>query len=163
MTISLIVALSENSVIGQPGRMLPWRLTADLRHFREVTTGHSIIMGRKTYDTIGRPLPGRTNIIVTRNTEYSAPGALVEPSLEAALAEAKSIDSGEIFIAGGGSIYEQALPLANKLYLTRVHSEVKGSVFFHFDPGQWRLLTSESHTADGTNEYDFTWETYSRK
>lgn len=160
--VSLIVAVSENDVIGLPGRMLPWRLTGDLRHFRELTTGHPIIMGRKTYATIGRPLPNRENIIVSRNPDFKAPGIHVVASLDVALKMAKSLDKKEIFIGGGGSLYEQAMPIATKLYLTRVHADVSGSVYFHMNKSDWTLLASEDHRADGENEHAFTWEVYKR-
>jgi dihydrofolate reductase len=162
-TISLIVAVSENDVIGVPGRLLPWRLTADLRRFREITTGHPVIMGRKTYETIGRPLPNRENIIVTRNKDYVAEGAHVVVSLEEALRLAKRLDKHEIFIGGGGSLYEQAIPSATKLYLTRVHAQIQGSVYFQIDKADWSLVSSEEHGADSMNDHPFTWEIYLRQ
>jgi dihydrofolate reductase len=161
--ISLIVAASENDVIGLPGRMLPWRLTSDLRHFREITTGHPVIMGRKTYDTIGRPLPNRQNIIVTRNPDFKADGIQVVSSLAEALKLAQSFDDKEFFIGGGGSLYEQAMPFATKLYLTRVHAEVSGSVYFRMPESEWALVSRQDHESDNENEHPFSWEVYKRR
>src|SRR5256885_2083203 len=127
--ISLIVAVADNGVIGKTGQMLPWRLPADLAHFKQITMGHPIIMGRKTYQTIGRPLPGRTNIVVTRDQHFVAPGYTVAHSLEKAL---EVEESTEQFVIGGANLFEQALPLADKLYLTEVHSNPEGDIKFSF-------------------------------
>lgn len=160
MTISLIVAVAENGVIGKTGVMLPWRLPADLKRFKEVTMGHPIIMGRKTYETIGRPLPGRQNIIVTRNPDYKADGCEVVSSLPEALEAAKN--SEEAFIIGGGQLFEQALPLADKLYLTLVHASPDGDVFFHYDPADWQEISNEPHEADDKNQYPYSFLTLLR-
>jgi dihydrofolate reductase len=128
MKISLIAALSENRVIGRENR-LPWSLPEDLQRFRELTTGHPVILGRKTYESIGRVLPKRQNIIITRNRDYRISGAEVVGSLDEAIARADA-SSGEIFIIGGAEIYQQALPRADRLYLTLVHAEVEGDAFF---------------------------------
>jgi len=161
MTISLIVAVAENGVIGKTGTMLPWRLPADLKRFKEVTTGHPIIMGRKTYETVGRPLPGRQNIIITRNPDYKAEGCEVVSSLPEALEAAKN--SEEVFVIGGGQLFEQALPLANKLYLTLVHASPEGDVFFSYDPADWQEISKESHEADEKNQYSYSFITFVNK
>lgn len=127
--ISLIAALSENRVIGKAGA-IPWYLKDDFRRFKERTTGHVIIMGRKTHESIGRPLPGRTNIVITRDTAREIPGCVVVGSLTEALSNAQEIESKEIFVIGGGQIYAEALPEADRLYLTLVHAIMDGDAFF---------------------------------
>src|ERR1041385_6253429 len=118
MNLSIIVALSENNVIGVK-KALPWHLSADLKRVKAITMGHHLIMGRKTFESIGKPLPGRTIIIITRNKDYKVEGCIVVPSLEEALKAVKNDD--EPFIFGGGEIFNQALPLVNKIYMTRIH------------------------------------------
>jgi dihydrofolate reductase len=125
--VSLIAAMARNRVIGR-GNGLPWHLPADLRRFRDLTLGHTIVMGRKTYESIGAPLPGRRIIVITRQERYAPPGCLVAHSLEEALASADGED--ELFICGGGELYAEALPLAERLYLTVVELEVEGDTFF---------------------------------
>lgn len=127
MLVSMIAALSRNRVIGAHGG-IPWKLPADLRRFQELTLGHPLIMGRKTFESIGRPLPGRSNIIVTRQQAYRATGCLVAGSLESALLLAEPAE--EVFICGGGELYEQALPLAGKLYLTVLEQDFSGDTLF---------------------------------
>lgn len=127
--ISLIAACSENRIIGKSGK-IPWHLPDDFRRFKERTLGHVIIMGRKTHESIGRPLPGRTNIVITRDATKEIPGCLLAASLEEALAKAQSIESEEIFVIGGGQIYAEALPKAERLYLTVIHAIMDGDAFF---------------------------------
>jgi len=127
MIISLVVAMARNRVIGRAGT-IPWDLPADRRRFRELTMGHSLIMGRKTFESIGRPLPGRETIVVTRQAGYRAAGCLVAHSLAEALAQARGSD--EVFVCGGGELYREALPLAGRLYLTLLAAEVEGDTFF---------------------------------
>jgi dihydrofolate reductase len=127
--ISMVVAVSENLVIGKDGWM-PWNIPSDLKHFKKITAGHPIIMGRKTFESIGKPLPKRTNIVVTRDLNYSFEGVKVVSSLKNAILEAGKIDQEEIFVIGGGQIYKQALELADKLYLTLVQGEFEGDTFF---------------------------------
>src|SRR5438105_4996918 len=122
MLISLIAAVSKNLVLGK-NNQLPWRLPPDSQYFREKTTGHVVIMGRKTYESMGKPLPNRTNIVVTRNKNFSAPQTIVVPSLEEAVQKAKDLGESEAFIVGGGQIYTQSLPLADKLYLTIIDKD----------------------------------------
>lgn len=158
MQISLIVAAADNGVIGNQGS-IPWRQKADMQFFRQTTNGHPIIMGRSTFESFKNgPLPNRQNIVITRNTNYAAQGAVVVHSIEEALRVAH--DTDEVFIIGGGAIYEQSLPLATRLYLTRIHAEPEGDTFFTFDASQWELISSEHHPADADNQYDYTFELY---
>ncbi|MEH6627485.1 MAG: dihydrofolate reductase [Motiliproteus sp.] len=159
MKLALIVAQSENRVIGRNNK-LPWHLPEDLKYFKSVTMGKAIIMGRKTYDSIGRPLPGRTNIVVTRDTEYFVEGVEVVHSLEAAMdkAEALSLINGndEALIIGGSELYRQALSKADRLYLTQVHHQITGDACFpELDLSEWHQVGREDFTADGCNPYDY--------
>lgn len=115
--------------------------------------GHPIIMGRKTHESIGRPLPGRTNVVVTRNNNYTAEGCIVVGSLDEAISKAGN--GNEVFIIGGSTIYEQALPLADKIYLTRVKANVSGDIFFKLDESGWKQISSDKHQADDKNQYDY--------
>lgn len=160
MMISFFVAVSENDVIGD-SNTLPWHLPADLRRFKELTMGHPMIMGRKTHESIGRALPGRRNIVITTQSDFTAEGCDVVRSLDEALQLVKN--EQEVFIIGGGSVYAQALPQANKIYLTKVHAITHGDVTFTFDTSQWREITREDHTADEKNQYDYSFITYIRK
>lgn len=151
MRISIVVAAAENSVIGKGGAM-PWHLPADLAHFKSLTMGHPIVMGRVTHESIGRALPGRRNIVVTSNPKYMpADGAVSAPSLHEALEKLKNED--EVFIIGGANIYEQALPLADRIYLTRIHAKVDGDRFFNYYPNEWKVISKNSHPADDKNPY----------
>lgn len=129
MQISLIVAMDEKNGIGLQGR-LPWRLATDLRRFKKLTMGHHLVMGRKTFDSIGRPLPGRVNILVTRQRNYHPAGCLIAHSLLEALSLAEQAGEAEVFIIGGGEIFAQALPLAGRIYLTRLQADLGADVFF---------------------------------
>lgn len=149
--ISAIVAMAENRVIGINNR-LPWHLPADLRHFKALTTGHPILMGRKTYQSIGRPLPNRTNIVITRDRSLSAPGCVVVASLEEAVQEAMKSGSGEIFIIGGAEVYRQLMPEIHRIYLTIVHQEIEGDTWFpELAAGEWREAEKIRHEADQEN------------
>ena len=151
MRVSLIAALAQNGVIGRDNQ-LPWRLRADLQHFKRLTMGKPIIMGRRTWESIGRALPGRTNIVVTRDTALRAEGGVVVHSIEQALEAAGNSD--EVFIIGGANLYAQTLPLADRLYLTRVKAEVAGDSWFpELVPGEWREVRRDSIGADEHNEY----------
>ena len=159
--ISLIVAASTNNVIGADGD-LPWRLSDDLKRFKAVTMGKPIVMGRKTCESIGRPLPGRQNIVITRQNNFTADGCDVVQSTAEAVEVAG--DADEIMVIGGSQIYAAFLPLADRIYLTRVHAEVDGDAFFPaIDEDAWTLVDSESHAADDANEFDFEFSTYERK
>lgn len=159
MIKSIYVAISQNGVIGKEGD-LPWRLPSDLARFKRVTMGHPIIMGRKTHESIGWPLPGRMNIVITRNKKYKAEGCVIVNSLEEALEKTGTND--EIFIIGGSTIYQQALALADKIYLTRVKANVDGDTFFRFDESKWQQTSSENHTANEKDQYDYEFLTLER-
>jgi len=158
--ISIIVAASTNNVIGVQGD-LPWKLSDDLKRFKQLTMGKPIVMGRLTWESIGRPLPGRRNIVVTRTEDYAAEGCDVVASPAAALAKAG--DASEIMIIGGSQIYELFLPKAGRLYMTRVHADIAGDAYFpELDEQDWQLLESEAHEASAANDYAFEFRTYER-
>ncbi len=164
MRISIIVAAAENGVIGRGGE-LPWRLSADLRRFKQVTMGHTVIMGRRTWESIGRPLPGRKTVIVTRNAGYSTEfqDVNIAQSIDAAIQKAAQVGDDEAFIVGGAELYWAALPQADRLYFTRVNANVEGDTSFpEVAWNQWRLIESEQHSADDKNEYPFAFEVYER-
>ena len=153
MRIALIAAMAENRVIGRDNG-LPWRLSADLRRFKSLTMGKPVIMGRKTYESIGKPLPGRSNIVVTRDPHYRAPGCRVVHSLEQALEAGAG--HAEVMVIGGAELYRQALGRAQRMYLTLIRAEVDGDTLFpDIEPQQWRELERESHCADENNQYDY--------
>lgn len=162
MIISLIVAMDEERGIGKDGQ-LPWHLSTDLQHFKRVTMGHHLIMGRKTYQSIGKKLPGRTMIVLTRNREFPSDGYLLAHSLPEALTIAEDRGEEEVFVIGGASLFQEALPLADQLYLTRVHAVVEADTFFpNLDLDSW-ILASERHIeADAINQYPFTIRHYLR-
>jgi len=152
--------MAENRVIGIHNT-LPWRLPADLRHFRQLTTGHHVIMGRRNYESIGKPLPDRHNIVLTRNPSYHAPGCQVKNSLGEALQDIQN--DPEIFIIGGAEIYRQALALADRIYLTLVHAEINGDTFFpDFDMRDWKETIRTRHEADEKNPYACSFVIYDR-
>jgi dihydrofolate reductase len=158
--VVLIAAMSDNRVIGRHNQ-LPWHLPADLKHFKRLTTGHTVIMGRKTFESFGTPLPQRRNIVVTRNVKWLAPGVDVAHSLEEALQMAAG--DGEVFIAGGEQIYQAALPRAERIYLTRVHGHFEGDASFPiFEGPQWTLRERSEHPADEKHACAMTFETYDR-
>ena len=142
--ISIIAAVSQNRALGKDNQLL-WHIPQDLQRFKKLTFGHSIIMGRKTYESIGRPLPNRTNIIITRNCEFKPEGCLTVSSIKAALQLGKVKDEKEVFIIGGGQIYEQALPFADKLYLTLVEGDFQADTFFP-DYSQFKKVVFKSPT-----------------
>jgi len=143
--ISIIVAVGKNREIGSKNGLL-WKIPGELKRFRQITEGHPIIMGRKTYESIGRPLPKRTNIVITRNENFKPDGVVIVKSLEEAIAKAKEIDSSEIFIIGGGQIYNQALPLAEKLYLTVVDADFPQADTYFPDYSDFdKVLFQEKH------------------
>ena len=151
MIISLIVATDEKGGIGKDNR-LPWHLRSDLKRFKVLTMGHHLVMGRRTFETIGKLLPGRIMVVVTRNTAYHPKGCIVVNSLEAAIDIAKNNQETEVFVIGGGELFKQAIDIADKVYLTTVHAEVNADVFFpKLDPSKWKLLWSE-RTASGEQD-----------
>ncbi|MBS3750478.1 MAG: dihydrofolate reductase [Anaerolineales bacterium] len=162
MIISLIVAMDEKGGIGKEGE-LPWHISQDLQHFKEVTMGHHLIMGRKTFQSIGKRLPGRTMIILTRNPDFRAEECLVVHSFPEALSLAEARGEEEVFIIGGASVYREALPMADQLYLTRVHTDAKADTFFPtFDLKSWKLKDERHFSAKGPNKYPFTIQRYIR-
>ena len=161
MNIGLVAALSRNQVIGRKNT-LPWTLPADLQRFKKITMGKPIIMGRKTFDSIGRPLPGRTNIIISRNPDFHADGVTVVDSLDAAIEAADQ--APEVMVIGGATIYYQFLPRADRLYFTRVHTTIEdGDTFFPaYNRREWRLILDEHHPADGDNPFPYSFMTWQR-
>lgn len=163
MRVSLIVAMSSNRVIGRDGD-LPWRLSADLRRFKSLTMDHHIVMGRKTYESIGRALPGRTMLVVTRQAGYEAEFGVVAGSLDEALSVARDAGDCEAFIIGGGEIYTQALPLVDRVYLTRVQANIAGDTHFpEVNFADWHHVEEHQFPADEKNDFPHTFAILSRK
>lgn len=165
MTISLVVAMSENGVIGREGG-LPWRLSTDLKRFKAITMGKPVVMGRKTWDSIGRPLPGRRNIVISRDPTFSAPGASTVATVEEALelGRAEAGPEGEICIIGGGEIFKATLPLADILHVTHVVADVEGDAYFpDIDPTQWQVLSQENVPAGEKDMYPTRYVVYERQ
>ncbi len=159
--ISLIVAMAQNGVIGSDNS-LPWRLPEDLRRFRAFTLGKPILMGRKTFESLGRPLPGRTNLVLTRDRGWFAPGVIVVHSVEEALSQSGSSD--ELVVIGGAQIYRLVLPVARRIYLTHVHADVPGDITFpEFDSTQWADVECSTHPADESHAYPLTFVTLERR
>ena len=159
--ISIIVAVAENNVIGKDNDLI-WKLPRDMKHFKETTTGHYIIMGRKTFESNGRPLPNRTNVIITRDKNYKAEGCVVVHSLEDAIKEAK--DDPEAFIIGGGVVYKMAIPLVDRIYLTRIHHSFEGDTYFpEINMEEWNITDQREFEPDEKNKYPFTILTLDRK
>jgi dihydrofolate reductase len=157
---SIIAAMASNRVIGV-NNTLPWRLPADLAHFKALTLGHHIIMGRKTYESLGRPLPGRTSVIITRDRTYTVPGCVVVHTLNEAMAACDC--DAEAFFIGGADLYRQALELADRMYLTEVKTEVVGDAWFpEFDRARWMESDRKHYQADEKNGYDYDFVTYDR-
>jgi len=163
MTISAIVAIAKNNVIGKDND-IPWYLPADLKYFKRTTLNHHIIMGRNCYESIGKPLPKRTNVVLTRNPFFIVSNCYVTHSIEEALKLAKNNGEEEAFIIGGAQIYGQSMDLWDKLYLTEVDLEVEGDVILpEINFEEWELISEEKHQADEKNEYDYTFKVFQRK
>ncbi len=157
--ITIVAAIADNRVIGNNGE-LPWHLPADLACFKETTRGGTVVMGRKTFDSIAKPLPGRRNIVVTRNPEWSAAGVEVARSLEEAIA---LCDAPECFMLGGSTIYKLALPIADRMVITHVHAEPAGDTSFpEWDEDAWRMVSQRHHPADEHNEFAMTFTVFER-
>jgi dihydrofolate reductase len=160
VTVALIAAVAENGVIGRGGG-LPWHLPDDLRWFKQLTMGHPVVIGRRTFDTLGRPLPGRRWIVLSRNPAFHPDGVETAPDLRSALAAA---GHGDVFVAGGADVYRAALPLADRLYLTVVHARVEGDTRFpEVDFDDWTLMEERHHPADARHRHAFTFRTYARR
>jgi dihydrofolate reductase len=163
MRVALIAAVADNGVIGRGGD-LPWRLPADLKHFRRLTMGHHLIVGRRTWQSIGKPLTGRRILVLTRKQSTEPPGAESCATLEEALTRAAEAGDEEPFIGGGGEIYRLGLPRADRLYLTRVHFEPAGDVYFPpLDGGRWRLVERRQRQPDERNAHRLSFEIYDRR
>lgn len=163
MRISIIVALDEGLVIGNEGGM-PWHLPADLKVFKAATMGKPIIMGRSTFESIGKALPGRTNIVITRNTGFEAEGCRVVHSIDDAIAIANAESAEEAMIIGGGALYEQTIEIADRLYLTRIAAHLVGDTHFPaINVDDWQEVSREEHAADGKNPFDLTFVVLDRK
>lgn len=167
MKLSMIVAMAENRVIGRDNK-LPWYLPNDLKYFKQVTMGKPILMGRKTFESIGKPLPGRTNIVLTRNPDWQAEGVKTVNSLDAALELARSIaeidGQDELMVIGGDQIYRMALEQTDRVYLTKVHSEVEGDAYFPvIDESAWQVVARQDFAAEGPNPYDYSFLVMDRK
>ena len=161
MNISIIAAADEKGAIGFKGN-IPWHLPADFKRFKELTMGHFVVVGQKTFESMGGPLPGRKTIVISNVPDYRAEGCFVAHSFEEAVRLAEG--DGEIFVIGGGQIYKLAMPAADTIYLTRVHGTFEGDVFFpEIDESEWSIINSEFHAKDGKNPADFTYLTYKRK
>ncbi|MCF5883491.1 type 3 dihydrofolate reductase [Aeromonas veronii] len=163
MKISMIAAMAHDRVIGKDNQM-PWHLPADLAHFKRVTLGKPVLMGRKTFESIGRPLPGRRNLVISRNPGYQAEGIEVVGSVEAALELLAGSSVEELMVIGGGHLYAEMLPSADCLYLTRIDLAVEGDTRFPaFDDGQWQRVDCESHPADEKNPHPYSFEIWQRR
>jgi len=160
--ISVAVAIGENFAIGKNNQLL-WQMPADLKFFKQTTSGHTVIMGRKTFDSVGKPLPNRRNIVITRDTTLKIEGVEVVNGLNEALAITQN-EQKPVFIIGGAEIYRQALPKTDTLYLTTIHHTFDADTFFpEFDRNEWEVVSSEPHQADEKNKYDYTFEVLKRK
>ena len=163
MKISLISAVATNGVIGRQND-LPWHLPDDFAFFKRKTSHHPIIMGRKSLEALGKPLPNRTNIVITRNADFDVAGVTVVHTLDDAIAEAKAVNQDQIFVIGGAEIYAMALSVATTLYLTEIHKAYDGDAYFPaFDKDEWEEVSRVSHPADERHEVGFDFVTYERK
>ena len=164
MTLSFIVAASDNNAIGINNE-LPWRLPEDLKFFKRTTIGKPVIMGRKTYESLGKPLPGRLNIMLSQNKGVQIPeGVVIAHTIQEAVSIASKEATDEIFIIGGGKIFEQALPMADRLYMTRVHTIINNADAFFpdIDHTHWKMVWDEKHNADDRHAFDYTFQKYER-
>ncbi|RUA06478.1 MAG: dihydrofolate reductase [Flavobacteriia bacterium] len=158
--IIIIAAIARNNALGKDNQLI-WHLPADLKRFKKITSGHHVIMGRKTYESLGKPLPNRTNIVISRNKDYTAEGCIVRNSLEEAVESAKNDSSP--FILGGAEIYKQGIEFADILDLTFIHHDFEADAFFpEIDPEIWEEISRQDFKADGKNKYDYSFVTYKR-
>ncbi len=170
MIISLIAAIGEKNELGKDNQLL-WQLPADMKHFRDITRGHTVIMGRKTFESIGKPLPDRENIVITRDKNYFTPGVAIVHSLDealrlAALEQGKHFEEKqeetEVFIIGGGELYKESISRASKLYITQVHATLPADTFFPEIESSWKEKSKENHVADEKNQYAYSFITYTK-
>ncbi|WP_315821998.1 dihydrofolate reductase [Paraflavitalea speifideaquila] len=163
MRIALVVAAAENNTIGKNNQLL-WRLPNDMKFFKNTTWGMPVIMGRKTFESLGKPLAGRTNIVITRQENWTAPGVKVVKTLKEAIAAAADTDAKEAFVIGGGEVYALAMPMAQLIYLTRVHATFEGDTWFPtFDEQQWELLSNLDFPADEKHAYGYSFQVWRRR
>jgi dihydrofolate reductase len=162
MNISLVVAAATNNAIGKEGK-LPWHLPNDMKHFKNVTWGMPVVMGRKTFESLGKPLAGRKNIVITRQPGWSAEGTVAVKNIEDALFVARQADVKEVMVIGGGEIYKALFEKAKRIYLTRVHAEPEADTFFPvIYPDQWHLVSQQNHEADEKNDYNYSFQVWER-
>lgn len=162
MLLSAITAVSQNNVIGL-NNDLPWHLPADMKFFKKTTMEHAVVMGRKTYESFGKALPGRTNIVISRRQDYTLPDAMVVHSLEEALDKAKTTEQYEIFILGGAQIFRQSISFIDRIYLTRIYHDFEGDAFFpNISPEKWKMTRDEQHQPDEKNKYKYAFQTWER-
>jgi dihydrofolate reductase len=163
MTLSIIVILSTNNVIGRDNK-LPWHMPADLKRFKNLTMGHHILMGRRTFDEIKKPLPGRVNVVITRDHHFAAEGVAISRSVDEAISKAEAAGDKEIFLIGGGEIFKQVIHRANRMYVTRIHADIEGDTYFpdFDDVNEWQLVDAEHFEADEKNAYPYSFLTYER-
>ncbi|MBR9919838.1 MAG: dihydrofolate reductase [Bacteroidetes bacterium] len=162
MRISAIVAAGKNNVIGKDNE-IPWYLPNDLKYFKRTTLNHHVIMGRKSFESIGRPLPKRTNVVITRNAFFTASGVQVVHSIDEALHNAVNQGEHEAFIIGGGEIYKQSMPFWDRVYLTRVNIEMEGDAYFpELDPKEWKLVSEDPQQTDEKNELEHSFQVWER-
>ncbi|QNR23061.1 dihydrofolate reductase [Croceimicrobium hydrocarbonivorans] len=160
MNLTLIAAMAQNRVIGKDNDLI-WHFPEDLKRFKKLTSGHAIIMGRKTYESLGRPLPNRKNIVITRQADYKAEGCLMASNMESAIELAK--EDNQPFIVGGAEIYKQALPFAKTIELTLIKADYEGDTYFpEFDPEVWKLARGEKKEADDKHAHPFEFQTYKK-
>jgi dihydrofolate reductase len=163
MILSHIVAVSKNYVIGK-NNALPWKLPADMQYFKKTTENHVVIMGRKNFEAEGKPLPNRTNIVISKQNNYIAPGCMMAKTIEEAIKLAEKYEKNETFIVGGGEIYNQTLPLTDKLYITMIDMVADGDVYYALpDMNDWKLISQRFYAKDKRNSYNHTYYIYQRK
>jgi dihydrofolate reductase len=162
MIISLVVAAATNNAIGKDGK-LPWHLPNDMKHFKNVTWGMPIVMGRKTFESLGKALPGRKNIVISRQPGWKADGVITVKNMEDALFVVKEADAKEVMVIGGGEIYKTLFDKAHRIYLTRVEAEPEADIFFpSLKPGEWHLMSQQDHEADAKNAYNYSFQVWER-
>lgn len=160
MIISIVVAISQNDVLGKDNK-LPWHLPADMKYFKQLTLGHPVIMGRSTHEALGKALPGRTNIVITRQDNYVAPGCIVVGNVMSAIDAAKKVHPEECFIIGGGDIIRQTLVWADNIYLTRIFHDFEGDTFFPvLNKDDWKLVSEEHHLPDEKNRFAYAFQRF---
>ncbi|MEO5888864.1 MAG: dihydrofolate reductase [Ferruginibacter sp.] len=161
--IALVVAASTNNVIGKNNHLV-WNLPNDLKFFKNTTWGFPVIMGRKTFEEVNKPLPGRINIVITRNPDWKADGTIIVPDLQAAIQKARDTNAKQIFITGGGEIYKQSMAIADTIYITRVHAVLEGDAFFPvIDENEWELVSNEDFPVDEKHAYAYSFQVFKKK